>query len=73
MSVTTYFKKASTSKEAILACRAEGSVLSIETLSPSVFKVTCVNNNRILAVVTDLVTGQGENNIFKVELDSFPT
>jgi len=72
MSVTTYFIKASTRKEAITKCRANNTIQSIELLATRVAKVTDTSGNELLAVVTDLVTGQGSENLFKVEIDLFP-
>ena len=72
MSVQTYFIKASSQKLAIQACRAEGTLVSIDALTPTVFKVIQVEGWALLAVVTDLVTGQGSENLFKVEIDLFP-
>ena len=72
MPVQTHFIKASSRKFAIKACRAEGTLVSIEALTPKVFKVLQVEGSELLAVVTDLVTGQGSENLFKVEIDLFP-
>jgi len=72
MSVQTHFIKAFSRKLAIKACRAEGTLVSIEALTPKVFKVLQVQGGELLAVVTDLVTGQGSENIFKVEIGLFP-
>ena len=72
MAVQTHFIKASSRKFAIKACRAEGTLVSIEALTPKVFKVLQVEGGELLAVVTDLVTGQGSENLFKVEIDLFP-
>jgi hypothetical protein len=73
MSVQTYFIKASTRKEAVIKSRANGSIQSIELLATRVAKVTDTSGNELLAVVTDLVTGQGTDNLFKVEIDLFPS
>ena len=72
MPAQTHFIKASSRKYAIQACRAEGTLVSIEALTPKVFKVIQVQGGELLAVVTDLVTGQGSKNLFKVEIDLFP-
>jgi hypothetical protein len=71
MSVTSYFIKASSRKEAITKTKAENTIKSIEALNIKTFKVSC-ENFELLAVVTDLVTGQGSENLFKVEIDLFP-
>lgn len=71
MSVQTHFIKASSRKFAIKACRAEGTLVSIEAVSPKVFKVLQVQGGELLAVVTDLVTGQGLENVFKAEIALF--
>jgi hypothetical protein len=73
MSISTYFIKASTRKEAITKTRADNTIKSIELLSHRVAKVTDSSGIELLAVVTDLVTGQGSENLFKVEIDLFPT
>ena len=66
MPVQTHFIKASSRKFAIKACRAEGTLVSIEALTPKVFKVLQVEGGELLAVVTDIITGQGSENLFKV-------
>ena len=67
----TNFIRASSRKEAILACRDVKAETIIETAKPHVFILT-EGRVRILAVVTDVITGQGRENIFKVELDVYP-
>jgi hypothetical protein len=71
MSISTYFIKASTRKEAITKTRATDTIKSVEALTPKLFEVTC-EEYTLLAVVTDLSTGQGSENLFKVEIDLFP-
>lgn len=68
---TTYFKRAPTRRQAITECRTEGSIVSIESISPRVFSVKC-EEYTLLAVVTDLVVGKGDANIFKVEIGLYP-
>ncbi len=72
MSVTTYFVRASSRKEAITLVRAKGSILTITNLTTRVFEVSCVDNYSLLAVVTDLVVGCKEDNLYKVEVDLLP-
>lgn len=72
MTIQTNFIKASSRKEAITKSRAKDTIESIEALSTKAFKATDKSGNELLVVVTDLVTGQGSENLFKVEIDLFP-
>lgn len=68
----TYFKKALSRKSAILACRDTSAETIIETAKPHVF-ILEEGNLKLLAVVTDVITGEGSNNVFKVEIDVYPS
>ena len=72
MSVQTYFKKALSRKSAILACRSSESETIVETTKPHVF-ILEEGNLKLLAVVTDVITGQGSDNVYKVEIDVYPS
>ena len=73
MTVQTHFVKSSSRKLAIQACREYGTIKSIEALNIKTFKVLQTEGSELLAVVTDLITGQGSDNLFKVEIDLFPS
>ena len=68
----TYFKKALSRKSAILSCRSSEAETIIETSKPHVF-ILEEGNLKLLAVVTDVITGEGKDNVFKVEIDVYPS
>ena len=69
----TYFKKALSRKSAILSCRSSEAETILETAKPHVFILTEKENLKLLAVVTDVITGEGKDNVFKVEIDVYPS
>ena len=74
MSVQTYFKKALSRKSAILACRSSEAETIVETTKPHVFILTEKEGDlKLLAIVTDVIVGQGSDNVYKVEIDVYPS